>query len=218
MIKSVLRTDIPAGGRSWANAGIILANIGVYAWELADRGLMARYMLDAHAPRLLEFISYSFLHLNLAHLALNLLVLYMLGAGVNVRLGQVGYLAFYLGGAVFAAVGFLVAGGQAMVGASGAVGAVMAGHVVFFPRSHIRVHLRAIIVEIPGMYFVGIFFLYNVIMSLAGGPTQQVAYGAHVAGMLFGGFVTVGLLVTGLAPRHPKDLLGVLRRRVRRVP
>jgi hypothetical protein len=114
-------------------------------------------------------------------------------------------------------VGFLVTGGDLVVGASGAVGAVMAAYLVFLPRSVIVISIRVVAVEVRSMYFVVLYFLYNVTMSVIGRFTaRDVAYEAHVAGMLFGFAVAVSLLLLGLLQRHPFDLLGLMDRWNRR--
>jgi len=61
-----------------------------------------------------------------------------------------------------------VTGGQQVVGASGAAGAVMGAYLVLFPRSTISIHIRVGLLEVPSMYFILIYFIYNLIMSLLG--------------------------------------------------
>jgi membrane associated rhomboid family serine protease len=59
-----------------------------------------------------------------------------------------------------------------------------------------------------------IFFCYNLIMSLAtGAGAQQVAYEAHIAGMVYGFLVTTALLMSRLLPRQGSDLLSILKRK-----
>ena len=218
MLRLPIRTDVPLATRPWMNWLLVLLNVGVYLLDLAnDRTLMQRYMLEADDPRVLHFLTYAFLHINVAHLALNMLVLLLLGPNVEDLLGHVGYAAFYLGGAVFSGVGFLVTGGDLVVGASGAVGAVMAAYLVFLPRSQINISLRTLTVDVRSMYFILLYFLYNLTMSVIVRFTaRDVAYEAHVAGMLFGFAVALSLLLLGLMPRHPFDLLGLLDRWNRR--
>lgn len=198
------------------NWALIVANVGVMIWEKTHADFMIRYELHVHSLHVTRFISYAFLHVGWSHLFFNMLMLYILGNNINDRLGQVGYLGFYLGGAVFAGIGFLALGGQAMVGASGAVGAVMGAYLVLLPTANISLNAIVVTLEVPSMYFVIVFFLYNVVMSLAsrlGAPT--VAYEAHIAGMLFGFAVALAMLVVRLLPRHPSDLLGLVQRRGR---
>ena len=216
-----IRTDVPLATRPWMNGVIILLNVAVYLLDVAnDRSLMQRYMLEADDPRVVHFLAYAFLHINLFHMGVNMLLLLIFGPNVEDLLGHLGYAAFYLGGAVFSGVGFLVAGGDLVVGASGAVGAVMAAYLVFFPRSLITLSLRVRAVEVRSTWVVVGFFLYNLAMSVvvrftSRGATFE-ANDAHLAGLLFGFSVAVSLLLLGLLQRHPFDLLGILDRWNRR--
>jgi membrane associated rhomboid family serine protease len=210
MLRFPIHTDSPLHARPWMNWLLILANIIVLIAEARSPGLMRRYALAANGLRLGTFLTYAFLHISWPHLLLNMLVLYLMGNSINDRLGHAGYLAFYLAGAVFAGIGFIASGGDAVVGASGAVGAVMGAYLVLHPRSSIIAHVGLGVMEVPSMYFVVVYFLYNVLMSFATPVgVQQVAYEAHIAGMVFGFAVLLGLVLVGLLPRHEGDLLAV---------
>jgi membrane associated rhomboid family serine protease len=203
------------------NGLVILVNVAAYLLDVAnDRSFMQRYMLEADDPRVLHFLTYAFLHINLLHLGVNMLLLLIFGPNVEDLLGHAGYGAFYLGGAVFSGVGFLVAGGDLVIGASGAVGAVMAAYLVFFPRSLITVSVRVRAVDIRSTWVVVGFFLYTLAMSLivrfTSRGTAFEANDAHLAGLLFGFAVAVALLLLGLLQRHPFDLLGLVDRWNRR--
>ena len=191
-------TDVPLRRRPWANLLLILVNLGAFLIQLSQPQFMSRHMLNAHRPDLGQFITYAFLHISPGHLIFNMLVLWMLGNNVNDRLGHIGYLAFYLAAAVFSGMGFLLSGGQAIVGASGAIGAVMGIYLVFFPRSTIRIPLGRLSFQAPAMHFVVLFLVYSILMSFIGELTvQQVAYEAHLAGMAFG--FAIGLLLVRLS-------------------
>ena len=190
---------------------LILANVVAFAIQRQMPQVTSQYQLNARDPRLLNFITYAFLHLEWLHLVGNILVLYIFGNGVNLRLGHVGYLAFYLAGGIFAACAFVaMQSGWGMLGASGAVGAVMGAYMVLFPRAtfNLRGH------ELPSTWVIVDAFMFNLAMSLT--PWTNVAYGAHMAGMLFGFWANVGLLALGLLPRNPWDLLGLVHRWHRR--
>lgn len=208
-----IRTDSPLRHRPWANWFIILASIGAYALQRHDPTLMPRFQLDLRSGSLLPFLTYAFLHISILHLLSNVLVLLLLGGHVNERLGHIGHLAFFFGAAVFSGVGFLAMRSSAVVGSSGAVGAVMAAYVVLLPRSNIQVMMHVGRVQVRALHFVLIFFAYNLLMTLAGVVTgQSVAYEAHVAGMLFGFVLTLALQAARLLPRQSGDLLSVLLR------
>ena len=197
----------------WMNNLLILANIVVFAFQLYRPALMAEGQLGMYTLELHRFLTYAFIHIGWLHLLVNMVTLHLLGNAVNQRLGQIGYLAFYLAGAVFSGIGFIVSGGSAVVGASGAVGAVMAAYLVLLPRANITLFVLVGFLEIPSMHFVIVFFLYNVIMSLASRMgVEQVAYEAHIAGMVFGFMIALALLLAHLLPRTPSDLLSMFRR------
>jgi membrane associated rhomboid family serine protease len=202
--------------RPWANYFLIFLNLVIFLAQVRNPGLMPRYQLNGRALSLSQFLTYAFLHVGWGHLLFNMAVLYVLGNDINLRLGQIGYIAFYLAGAVVSGLGFVLSGGkdQSMVGASGAVGAVMGAYLVLLPRSNISLFIGVAWLEVPSMYFVIIFFCYNLIMSLAtGAGAQQVAYEAHIAGMVYGFLVTTALLMTRLLPRQGSDLLSILKRK-----
>ncbi len=203
--------------RPWMNWLLIAANLAVFRFQMTRPWLMGHYMLDAHTLRTWEFLSYAFLHVGPAHLICNLFILALLGNAVNQRLGHIGYLGFYLGGAAASGIGFVLAGGQAMVGASGAVGAVMGAYLALLPTANIAISLIFATLEVPSMFFVVAFFLYNVVMSLAFPVAiQQVAYEAHIAGMLFGFLVTLALLLSRLLPPGSSDFPAMVRHWYRR--
>jgi membrane associated rhomboid family serine protease len=222
-----LRTDIPLRSKPWMNWLIILANVVVSIWGWKYPAIAEHYELNSRDPHLLNFLSYAFLHqagtvvpwLSI-HLIGNMLALYMFGNNVNDRLGSVGYLALYLAGAVFAAVGcvLLPGSGPRVIGASGAVMAITGAYLVLFPRSHITMMYVLVLVngtvEIPCMYLVSFFVALDLAMNLAG--SSGVAHTAHIWGVLLGFGVCAGLLAIRLLPRDPFDFLALVQRWHRR--
>src|SRR5688572_24574080 len=91
MLRSPIRTDVPLAKRPWMNWLLVLLNVGAYLLDVTGGGgggggagageqsLMQRYMLEADDPRVLHFLTYAFLHVSFAHLALNMVVLAILG-------------------------------------------------------------------------------------------------------------------------------------------
>ena len=222
-----VRTDVPLRARPWMNHALILANVVISVWCWKYPTLAEHYELNARDPRLLNFLSYAFLHQPGAlapwlsmHLLGNVLALYMFGNNVNDRLGPVGYLALYLAGAVFAAVGcvLLPGSGPRVIGASGAVMAVTGAYLVLFPRSHITLMYVLILVngavEVPCMYLVSFFVALDLAMNLAG--STGVAHTAHIWGAILGFGVTAALLALRLLPRDPFDFLALVHRWHRR--
>ena len=119
-----LRTDSPL--RAYA-----LGELGDHRGQcdhLRDHGPQSRagtdrYTLNPAAPRLLEYFTYQFLHANTPHLLFNMLFLYVFGNNVNDRMGNIGYVAFYLAGGVVAGIGYVLFEIHPLLGASGAIAA-----------------------------------------------------------------------------------------------
>src|SRR3954466_13377056 len=129
-----LRTDSPLRTTPYMNWALIVANVAMFVVQKARPEVTDAFQLYAHAPSLVSFISYAFLHGGLLHLAGNMLFLYLFGNNVNDKMGHIGYLLFYLAGAVFAAIGYVLsAHGGGLLGASGAVWAVTGAYLVLFP-------------------------------------------------------------------------------------
>ncbi|MGA2501417.1 MAG: rhomboid family intramembrane serine protease [Tepidisphaeraceae bacterium] len=203
----------------WMNRLLVLANVAVFLWQRVNPAVMPRFQLTANSLQLWMFLSYAFLHVGWWHLIFNMVALMVFGPNLNRRLGNLGYLGFYLGGAAASAVGFVAAGGEAMAGASGAVGAVMGGYVVLCPKARLTVFVLIGTLEVSSFYFVTIFLLYNMVMAIATrAGSEPVAYEAHVAGILFGILSLLALIAMKLAPREPAGLPGLFDRWRGRVP
>src|SRR5882757_872831 len=109
-----IRTDSPLRTTPYMNWLIIVANVIVFVAEGINHSLEARYGLSPRMPQLVQFFTYQFLHANPAHIAGNMIFLYIFGNNVNDKMGHLGYLAFYLAGGIFAGICYVVTqhGGQ----------------------------------------------------------------------------------------------------------
>jgi membrane associated rhomboid family serine protease len=209
------RTDSPLHSTPWMNWLLILVNVVVFGIEKINPNINARYMLSPRTPELAAFFTYAFLHANIGHLLGNMLFLYIFGNNVNDKMGNLGYLAFYLAGAVFAGIGYAVmqTGTSPVIGASGAVAAVTGAYLILFPRSNITVIYFFFMLgqfEVSSMFFIVFFFVKDVVFQFAG--DRSVAYFAHIGGSLFGFTVCMSLLGARLLPRDQFDVLALLQR------
>jgi membrane associated rhomboid family serine protease len=149
--------------------------------------------------RLLPLLTSLFLHGSLAHLLGNMLFLFVFGDNVEGRLGHFGFLAFYLGGGVFASLShIMIEPGSPLpiVGASGAISAVLGAYFLLFPRSLVVTFLPVFIiplfVHVPALLFIGLWFatqLTNGFGSLLD-TTGGIAWWAHIGGFVFGAALT----------------------------
>jgi membrane associated rhomboid family serine protease len=150
----------------------------------------------------LSLVSSMFLHGSLIHIAGNLLVLWVFGNNVEDVFGKVGFLVFYLVGGVVATMAHVFLNPDStvpLVGASGAIAAVMGAYLVFFPRARVLTMVFMLIItviRIPAAVMLGIWFALQFITD----PNAGVAWAAHVGGFVFG--VAIALLVraAGKAP------------------
>jgi membrane associated rhomboid family serine protease len=141
-----------------------------------------------------------FMHASWDHILGNMLFLAIFGKNVEDAFGHLKYLAFYIAGG-FAAAALqtfmtIVAGSKAdqhvpMLGASGAIAAVMGAFWVLYPDAKITTLVFVFIVRIPAAVYLGAWFLYqffesNYALIAPSKAGNGVAFFAHVGGFLFG--------------------------------
>lgn len=212
-----IRTDSPLRSTPYMNWAIIALNVIAFVvqQQLGQRATY-EYMLQPGNPQVLDFITYAFLHAGVGHLVGNMLFLFIFGNNVNDKMGNLGYLGFYLSAAVMAGLGHALSSKSPVLGASGAVSAVTGAYLVLFPRSAITIVYFFFLIgsiEIPSVYFILLYFLKD-LLGFSGQDTVQggVAYGAHVAGTVFGFVLCFILLAMHLLPRDQFDVLALFKR------
>ncbi len=157
-------------------------------------------------PLWLTIVTSMFMHAGIAHIAGNMLYLFIFGDNIEDRLGHLRYLFFYLFCGVAASLSQVyvtkLTGGDLLVptlGASGAIAGVLGAYLLLFPRNRVRVLMFRFITSVPAIVAVGIWFLFQVVAELGalGRDTGGgVAYAAHVGGFA-AGFITVKLWGAG---------------------
>jgi membrane associated rhomboid family serine protease len=148
----------------------------------------------------LTLIFSMFMHGGIAHIAGNMLFLWIFGDNVEDRMGHLRYLVFYLLTGVLASLAHVLstvmfAADQTSLlvpslGASGAISGVLGGYLVLHPKRRVTVILFRFLTDVPAYVAVGIWFAFQLISGLGvlGGGSQQggVAYAAHVGGFVAG--------------------------------
>jgi len=129
-----------------------------------------------------------FLHGSLFHVASNMWFLWIFGNNMEEALGRFRYLGFYLVGGVVATLAFVLLQADKavpLVGASGAIAAVLGGYLALFPTRRIIGLVGVWPVPVPAALFLGLWFFGQF-------ATQEsnVAWQAHTAGFAFGFMVT----------------------------
>jgi len=165
----------------------------------------------APEPWGISWITAMFMHGSWDHILGNMLFLFIFGKNVEDAFGPLRYLGFYFAGGFVAMMtqtamtllfGTAADGRVPNLGASGAIAAVMGAYFVLYPNSRVLTLIIVVPVKIPAWYFLGLWFLYQLIeanfgLFSASANGGGVAFFAHVGGFLFGLLVALGLLNAG---------------------
>ena len=141
-----------------------------------------------------------FMHGGIAHIAGNMLFLWIFGDNIEDRLGHVKYVIFYLLCGVIASLAHVFAtaalSGQAenmlvpSLGASGAISGVLGGYMLLHPTRRVTVILFRFLTQVPAYVAIGLWFLFQLVSGLGmlggGSQTGGVAYAAHIGGFIAG--------------------------------
>ena len=132
-----------------------------------------------------SLIESMFMHASLLHIGGNMLFLWIFGNNIEDKLGPLLYLLFYLAGGVVAALAQMALDPTSTVpllGASGAVAAVMGAYLVWFPRAPILALLFVFPIDVPAWLLLGFWFISQFGIS----ENSGIAWMAHVGGFVFG--------------------------------
>jgi membrane associated rhomboid family serine protease len=144
----------------------------------------------AAVPAILTPLTATLVHSGLIHLGFNLLILVWCGAQVERVLGKTGLIALYLVGAYAAALAQWAtdpAGVVPMVGASGAISAVMGAFALSFGRAKAFTNNLRVNRWINVAWLLAAWVVLQVMMAwLAGGQGYLLATPAHVGGFAAG--------------------------------
>lgn len=150
------------------------------------------------------FISSIFMHGSLMHIGSNLWFLWIFGDNVEEDLGSISYLLFYVAGGIIAGLAQYVLSARSlipMLGASGAISAVMGYYMIAFPTNRVKVLSRYGSSYVPAYSMLLSWILlqlFSTVGSLVSGGFMGggVAWMAHVGGFVFG-VITAKLLNRG---------------------
>jgi membrane associated rhomboid family serine protease len=172
---------------------------------------------DVMYGELLAIVTSMFLHGGWLHLIGNMLYLWIFGNNIEDRLGRIPYILFYLAGGIAAAVSQVIIAPNSdvpVIGASGAIAAVLGAYLVLYPRARILslVFLGFFyqLLEVPALVVLGLWFVLQLIDGLASLGVENSAGGValfeHIGGFVVG--VVVGLAVRSIGRRSPPRGLG----------
>jgi len=213
----------------WATLSLIALNFLFFVItrpeSRTDMGadLFQQWGLTPGSGAPLTLITYQFLHVSLQHVFWNMLFLWLFGPAVEEAVGVPCFVLIYFGGGLAAGVlnmAFVLIGsgysGSAppLVGASGAISAILAPFAVRFYRS--KIHLiwlpgffvgSLLWIQVPALAGVSLWLVETAVGTVRTYTVHQAggtAYWAHVGGFIFG-LLTVE--ISGLFRRGQQEYL-----------
>jgi membrane associated rhomboid family serine protease len=136
-------------------------------------------------------LSAMFLHADFWHLTGNMMLLWLLGDGVERVMGHLRFIVFYLLCGLGGAAAHIVSDPGSLdpvVGASGAISGVLAAAVMRDPRARLRLPLghRRVVLPVPLLAAMGGWLGIQLAEAFSGDPEGTVAWLAHLGGFVAG--------------------------------
>ena len=149
-------------------------------------------------PAFLTIFTSMFMHGGWLHIAGNMIFLWIFGNNVEDSMGRLRYALFYLLGGLAAAIAQVAINPDAtvpLVGASGAIAAVLGGYALLYPRARVLTlffFFFIFFIEVPALVLLGLWIFTQFLPAVGQLATPElgegggVAYWAHIGGFLFG--------------------------------
>lgn len=225
-----LRDANPRHGPAFVTWILVLVNVVVFGYQfslgserelfvfLARFGFIPREFFRTPLPEANTLLTSMFLHGGLLHIVGNLFFLAVFGDNVEDRMGHGRFLLFYLLGGAVATLShglFSLGSPVPMIGASGAISAVLGAYVLLFPRQRVLTLIPPLIIPwlvlrvfariprffliwLPAWLYIGYWAVMQFLEASNGifldtPAADGVAWWAHVGGFVFG-LLTVRLL------------------------
>ena len=120
----------------------LVAALGLQRWAYSFGGFIPLrfdqgFTIPGAVPAILTPLSATLLHADAMHLIFNMLLMFVCGRGVETALGGRGLIALYIVGAYIAALGHYLFNAESagpMIGASGAVSAIIGGYALLYSK------------------------------------------------------------------------------------
>jgi len=182
-------TSLPTGVK-W----LLIVNVGLYLVSLFDTsrilignlGLTPKLVLTG--PLVYQVVTYMFLHDpgGILHILFNMFMLWMFGSEVERAWGTKRFLKFYfITGTAAGIFTVLVTPGSTIpvIGASGAVLAIMVAFAVMWPN---RLVLLYFLIPVKIKYLIIFIVGFDLILAFTAGAGDNVARWTHLGGASFG--------------------------------
>jgi membrane associated rhomboid family serine protease len=211
-----LKDNVPTRTFPLVTVGLIIGNTIVWLWEwrsgvnrevfhygyypcTIDNECLAQVVPSDRLQWYEGAFTSMFLHGSWLHVGGNMLFLWIFGNNVEDSMGRVRFFLWYLAAGLaataaqtFVTLQFSNAAGASVpnVGASGAIAGVLGAYFVLLPEASVLTVFFFILIEIPAMVFLGIWFVFQLweggFAALHPQTGGGVAFFAHVGGFVFG--------------------------------
>jgi len=214
--------NIKGGYKPIVSYSLILLNLAVFIFQMVgvdvniyDEFIHTYGVVPAEVMQgnnAISILTHMFLHAGPLHLLGNLLFLWIFADNIEATIGNISFTLFYLMGGLVALASHMftdIGSSIPLVGASGAISAVMGAYMVMYPRSKIKVLILVFRKDIPAYIFLGIWFLLQVLSAFQTMDTTEdaagVAWWAHIGGFVFG--LLVGWFLKEKEPKRAEKWL-----------
>jgi len=211
-----LSDENPSGIRPIMTYSLIAINVSCFFWQLIVGiewsayyfGFIPGYFFQAPMENLYRLFTSMFLHGGFTHIFGNMLYLFVFGDNIEAAFGRFKFLVMYILWGIAAALLHGIINFDSTIptiGASGAISGVLGAYFVLFPNANIRtllfVFYRVIVTKVKSFYYLGFWFLYQLIPASLGEITG-VAYWAHIGGFIAGAIMALPIRTRVLRRRR----------------
>ena len=182
----------PVRNRPLATYGLIALNVLVFVLQMfwpdmliSRFGLVPSAFLRGTAPW--TMLTTMFTHGNFLHLLGNMYFLGVFGDNVEDRMGVGEYLALYLVGGIAATLAHIASDPAStipLIGASGAIAAVMGAYLYLFPQRRLYIMVVVKLIRVRAVWYLGLYLALQLFWAAQGAP--GVAWWAHIGGFGLG--------------------------------
>lgn len=142
-----------------------------------------------------QFITFMYVHGGFEHIFLNMFTLLIFGPRIETEMGSFKFFIFYTIAGIFSGIFHILLSGISdipLIGASGAIFAVLTAFGLMFPKDIIYVNL---LLPMPAIIYVILMAILQIVYGLSGAQPGVSNYG-HIGGMI-AGFVMIKFLRFG---------------------
>jgi membrane associated rhomboid family serine protease len=169
---------------------VVIVSLWAWLFKPALRGMILNPYRVRHRGELYRLLTAGWVHADLSHLVLNMIMLFYFTERAIPVLGTTRFLVLYISAVVVAFIPTTLRYGNNpaynSLGASGAVSAVMVSAFLLYPRLTFRVFFLP--TPIHGAVIAAAYVGYSLWHSLTAG--DGVNHDAHFSGAVYGAFLT----------------------------